>query len=355
MLPGHRYLPFGIPVVTIIVTILATMNPRVQKPPLAQAQEGVEALVTPVAKMIRDSGKSSIVVMPLADPEGRIDALGANLARSVSDSLAKAVPTIRIINPATLRFPEESKLEHTSSTSTTEILQGLAKGAGADVCVLGDYSRFKDQVGISLHAWNSDRSLLAESFGGIPLTQEIEADASKPLLYTSPVDGIYTAGLGGIGRPECINCSPLQTPSGSVETAGAGFVSMDLVVSADGTLTRANVLESSSTSFSSRIQKELHKVHFSPALAPDGSPVNARVHFKYSVVRLKIKILTDGSAGEARVVESPDPHLSELALHTVKAWKFKPATGPNGKPSPYATLVEISFMLFGQCSTSSVC
>ena len=353
MLPDRRYLSFGIPVAMIIVTILATMNLHAQKPHLVQGQEGVEALVTPVAKMIRDSGKSSIVVMPLANPEGKIDALGANLARSVSDSLAKAVPTIRIINPATLRFPEESKLDHTSST--TEILQGLARDAGADVCVLGDYSRFKDQVGISLHAWNSDRSLLAESFGGIPLTQEIEADASKPLLYTSPVDGIYTAGLGGIGRPECINCSPLQTPSGSVETAGAGFVSMDLVVSADGTLTRANVLESSSTSFSSRIQKELHKVHFSPALAPDGSPVNARVHFKYSVVRLKIKILTDGSAGEARVVESPDPHLSALALHTVKAWKFKPATGPNGKPSPYATLVEISFMLFGQCSTSSVC
>jgi TonB family protein len=342
MLPGRRYLPFGIPVAIIIVTILATMNLHAQKPHLVQAQEGVEALVTPVAKMIRDSGKRSIVVMPLADPEGKIDALGANLARSVSDSLAKAVPTIRVINPATLRFPEESKLDHTSST--TEILQGLAKDAGADVCVLGDYSRFKDQVGISLHAWNSDRSLLAESFGGIPLTQEMEAAASKPLLYTSPVDGIYAAGLGGIGKPECLNCSSLQTASGSMD---AGFVSMDLVVSADGTLTSANVLESSSTSLASRIQKELHKVHFSPALAPDGSPVNARVHFQFSVVRLEVKILTDGSVSGSRVVESPDPHLSDLALHTVKAWKFKPAIGPDGKPSAHATTVAITFFLVG--------
>jgi len=345
MQPVHRYPPFGIPVVTIVLTILATMNIHDQNPHLAQAQEGMEAIVAPVAKMIHDSGKSSIVVMPLANSEGRIDALGANLARSVSDSLAKAVPTIRIIDPATLRFPEESKLDHTSSTSTTEILQGLAKDAGADVCVLGDYSRFKDQVGISLHAWNSDRSLLTESFGGIPLTQEIEADASKPLVYTSPVDGIYTAGLGGIGKPECINCSSLYTPLGSVGMAGAGFVSMDLVVSADGTLTKANVLESSSTSFSSRFQKEFHKVHFSPALAPDGSPVNVRAHFQYSVVLLEIKVLTDGSAGETKVVESPDPHLSELALHTVKAWKFKPATGPGGKPFAHATSVEISFFL----------
>jgi TonB family protein len=88
-------------------------------------------------------------------------------------------------------------------------------------------------------------------------------------------------------------------------------------------------------------------VHFSPALAPDGSPVNARVHFQYSLIRLEIKILTDGSVAGARVVESPDPHLSELALHTVKTWKFKPATGPDGKPSPSATIVEISFMLVG--------
>jgi TonB family protein len=347
MLPGHRSSPFGIPAAAIILTILATMNLHAQKPHLAQAQEGVEALAIPVAKMIRDSGKSSLVVMPLADPQGRIDALGANLARSVSESLAKAVPGIRIINPATLRFPGESELGHIPSASTTEILQGLAKDAGADVCVLGDYSRFKDQVGISLHAWNPDRSLLAESFGGIPLTQEIEAAASKPLLYTSPADGIYSAGLGGIGKPECINCSSLQTSSSSMGMVGAGFVSMDLVVSADGTLTRATVLESSSPSLSSRIQKELHKVHFSPALAPDGSPVNARVHFQYSLIRLEIKILADGRVGEARVVESPDAHLSDLALQTVKTWKFKPATGPGGKTSPYATIVEISFMLVG--------
>jgi TonB family protein len=345
MPPVHRNSPFGIAVVTIALAILATVNMHAQKPHLAQAQEGLEAIVAPVAKMIRDSGKSTIVVMPLADSEGRVDALGANLARSVSDSLAKAVPTIRIIDPATLRFPEESKLDHTSST--TEILQGLAKDAGADVCVLGDYSRFKDQVGISLHAWNSDRSLLAESFGGIPLTPEIAADASKPLVYTSPVDGIYTAGLGGIGKPECINCSALFTPSGSAGMARAGFVSMDLVVSADGTPAKANVLDSSSTSFSSRFQKEFHKMHFSPALAPDGSPVNVRAHFKYSVVLLEISVLTDGSAGETRVVESPDPHLSELALHTVKAWKFKPATGPGGVPFAHATTVEISFFLVG--------
>jgi TonB family protein len=345
MLPGQRYLPFGVPVVTIILTILATMNLHAQNPHLAQAQEGVDALVTPIAKMIRDSGKSSIIVLPLADPNGRIDALGANLARSFSDGLARAVPTIRIINSASLRFP--SDLQNVSSVSTTEILQGLAKHAGADVCVLGDYSRFKDQVGISLHAWNSDRSLLAESFGGIPLTQEIEAAASKPLLYASPVDGIYTAGLGGIGKPECTRCSALQTPPDLRETAGAGFVSMDLVVSSDGALTKANVLESSSTSLSSRIQEELSEVQFSPALAPDGLPVNARVHFQYSLIRLEIQVLTDGSVGEARVVESPDPNLSERALHTVKTWKLKPATGPDGKPLPSTTSVEISFMRVG--------
>ena len=343
MPPVHRYPPFGIPVVTIVLTILATMNIHDQKPHLAQGQEGMEAIVAPLAQMIRDSGKSTIVVMPLADSEGRVDALGANLARSVSDSFAKAVPTIRIIDPATLHFPDESKLDHTSST--TEILQGLAKDAGADVCVLGDYSRFKDQVGISLHAWNSDRSLLAESFGGIPLTPEIEADASKPLVYTPPVDGIYTAGLGGIGKPECISCSALFTPPGSAGMERAGFVSMDLVVSANGTLTKANVLESSSTSFSSRFQKDFHQKHFSPALAPDGSPVNVRAHFRYSVVLLEINVLTDGSAGETRVVESPDPHLSELALHTVKAWKFIPATGAGGKPFAHTTTVEISFYL----------
>jgi TonB family protein len=71
------------------------------------------------------------------------------------------------------------------------------------------------------------------------------------------------------------------------------------------------------------------------------------VHFEYSQVRLELKILADGSVGQAKVVESPDNHLSELALDAVKTWKFKPATGPNGKPVPVKTTVEISFSLFG--------
>lgn len=87
-------------------------------------------------------------------------------------------------------------------------------------------------------------------------------------------------------------------------------------------------------------------MQFSPALAPDGLPVNARV-FRYSLIRLEIQILTDVSVGEARVVESPDPSLSERALHTDKTWKLKPATGPDGKQSLSTTIVEISFMRVG--------
>jgi TonB family protein len=63
------------------------------------------------------------------------------------------------------------------------------------------------------------------------------------------------------------------------------------------------------------------------------------------VVLLEINVLTDGSAGETRVVESPDPHLSELALHTVKAWKFIPATSAGGKPFAHTTTVETRFYL----------
>jgi hypothetical protein len=83
MPPVHRYPPFGIPVVAIVLTILETMNMHAQKPHLAQGQEGMEAIVAPLAQMIRDSGKSTIVVMPLADSEGRVDAL-ARKSRSLS-------------------------------------------------------------------------------------------------------------------------------------------------------------------------------------------------------------------------------------------------------------------------------
>jgi hypothetical protein len=171
MKPRNYSLGFRVLAVSLSLAILATTNQTAQRPLVAQGQEGLDSLVASLAESIRRSGKKIVVVMPLAGADGDIDAVSAHLAQEISNSLANKVPELQMIDPKTLRFPDATDPRFLLHTSSTEKLRELAKSAGAEVCVLGDYAPYKDQVGISLHAWNSEGALLSESYGGLQYTQ----------------------------------------------------------------------------------------------------------------------------------------------------------------------------------------
>jgi TonB family protein len=50
--------------------------------------------------------------------------------------------------------------------------------------------------------------------------------------------------------------------------------------------------------------------------------------------------------GRAKDIKAPKPlpyGLTESAIEAVKKWKFRPATGPDGKPAAVRQVIEISF------------
>jgi TonB family protein len=62
-------------------------------------------------------------------------------------------------------------------------------------------------------------------------------------------------------------------------------------------------------------------------------------------VVLQAVINPDGKATSIEVVKGPGLGLEEKALEAVRNWRFKPAMGPNGRPVPTITLLEITFRL----------
>lgn len=62
-------------------------------------------------------------------------------------------------------------------------------------------------------------------------------------------------------------------------------------------------------------------------------------------VLLEITVTVDGRVLDPRVVRGPGLGLEEKALATVKTWKMRPATGPNGKPVTCRAWIEIGFRL----------
>jgi TonB family protein len=346
ILANHTHLrSFGIWLVLVSLTCPPARS--WQDSPVSHTQQpGWNMLVKPLAETFSQSDRK-IIVMPLADAENNVSALGAYLSGQISQRMKELFPQIEIINPETLKVPARSDSKLEVPESDTEELKTLAWSAGAEICILGDFAPFKDEIGISLHAWRSDRSMLADSYGSIPLAPEMRELAPKLLKYTPPADGIFIAGGGGVSWPKPLSPSKSNS-TGSNRDFGAGLVSMSLVVGTDGEVQQIVILESSSASLASRAVKLFHSLKYTPAKAPDGTAVPARVYLKFAVVELELTISSDGSVQQARVLESPNQSLSDRAIQSVKKWKFKPATSPAGQSVAAKVPTEITFTLYSK-------
>jgi protein TonB len=70
------------------------------------------------------------------------------------------------------------------------------------------------------------------------------------------------------------------------------------------------------------------------------------VKAKYQgVVLLRVVVTPDGRATNIQVVKGLGVGLDEKAIEAVRGWKFRPASGPDGKPSAVTTLIEVTFRL----------
>lgn len=312
----------------------------------AWPQEGSSVLIAPIAKSISGSGKHKAVIMPLAGPDGAIDALGAYLSQILSRALNADLPELQLLDPKNLHAPAGPGITRESEEQSKNVLRDIAKSGGADICVIGDFAPFQNQLGISLHAYSADDSLISDSYGEIPIGSDIIALASKPLRYAVPSEGIFEAGLGGVSKPECLNCSPSGGSSRSRPANERGVASVVATVGQDGSTRDVEIIESSSARFGSRAKDEIKALKFKAAKAPDGTPVTVRFQMEFAVVELEITVATDGSVSEVRIVYSPSKNLSDRASDTVRKWKLKPATGSGGNPVPVKVPVEITFRLF---------
>ncbi len=71
------------------------------------------------------------------------------------------------------------------------------------------------------------------------------------------------------------------------------------------------------------------------------------VKAKYQgIVTLLVVIQPDGRATDIHVANGPGLGLEEKAIEAVRAWRFKPALGPDGKPAAVRMPIEVTFRLY---------
>jgi len=127
------------------------------------------------------------------------------------------------------------------------------------------------------------RAILADNFGD-PGTPKSAATATprppsspvcKPVKESAPVfkDGAYVPGIGGIGVPKCMEC---PDPSYSDEARAekiSGTVVLHLIVAEDGHATNIQVKRSLGHGLDEKAVEGVENWRFKPAVGPEGRPV----------------------------------------------------------------------------------
>src|SRR6202011_5148988 len=97
-----------------------------------------------------------------------------------------------------------------------------------------------------------------------------------------------------------------------------------------------------STSQADKLQVAIEKMQLSyaPLLSsascyyapvPVGTVEAMKAHF-IGTVRIEATVTVEGKLENFRVLKSPGLGLDESIVQTLKKWKCRPATGPDGKP-----------------------
>src|SRR5271169_1281323 len=233
------------PVVLCVAAIPMTADPA-----FAQHAE-MQDIASHLADDLANAGRKRIVVADFVGPEENFTQLGKYLSLELTAALAwtgKGLePSHTILLPRLLREQPDSTKDQTNSA----LVERLGKQAEAETVVLGELESTADSVAIHVRALDaSDGRLVAEAAGRIQKTPIVGALLAKSLsrlgaaasdtgLGSGPkiVDGAYMSGIGGVGRPSCVDCPEPTFSEQAREAKISGTVVLHLIVTPEGRAT----------------------------------------------------------------------------------------------------------------------
>ena len=251
----------------------------------------MEALAAKMAKGIAHSKQKNVVVFDFVGPEQNPTALGEMLTDEFSAALAKKIPKLRVVGRTTIseQFAKwhVDPLAAVVAPCTGAVIDGLA----AKICISGHFAIKGGELTVTT-ALTEFRDLkkfmdferIGESSMVIPLSPEM-IQASEKILLDDRILDYPQAEEDGHGMPSCLICP--------------------------------------------------HAFFTDEALH----------HNTQGLVLLLVVIGEDGAAKEIKVLKGLPDGLTESAVQSVRDWKFKPATGDDGKPRATRTPIEVQFHL----------
>jgi len=249
----------------------------------AQAPQ-IDALADQIAASLSHAKLKTVMVFDFVGPDG-MDALGQKLAADLRVALAKSAQGIQAEDRAKLLEILQQRNYEMFGVNAAEIACWLLQQTSVEAAIVGKLSNGKGGLKISLQAFRvRDTHRVAKLETTVLLTDELKALIGKS--EKGDLTSLPIAGRNGYSIPHCISCPYPQFSEQAV------------------------------------------------------------AHKYQGTVLLAITVDENGNAKDIAVIKGEPFGLTQQAISIVRTWRFKPATGPGGKPAAVRVPVEVTFHLY---------
>jgi TonB family protein len=275
------------PIVLVLLAAFAAVPAaRAQDPPM-------DAAATEIADAITHAKQKSVIVLDFSGPDSKITPLGQKLAGDFSAALAKSAAKIRVEDRSQVPGAIKANSYPLDFVNWGELTLAFVQDLHVQAFVMGGLSVENNRLSVVVSAYRSDNGKNIKAIRvAWPISDEEKAMMAENLAnVTSARDpndlrAVYPkAGANGSSYPTCLYCPRAVYSPDAMNRKIQGTVELEAVVGEDGRISDIRVL----------------------------------------------KPLPFG--------------LTTSAIETVKTWKLKPATGPDGKPVAVRQIIEIGFGL----------
>lgn len=262
---------------------VARANQSQAAPREQNSDSAMAELVLNLTGPLKRAHAKKLVVLDLRGSRGQEHPVGKWLSDELSAAIKKEFPKITVIDRSQLAPNGQVPQGLTSSDAIFREEITQARSVGANVFIAGDFAKIsQNEVGVSVSI--------------IPMSHLEKTHEMRTQVF--PISNV----MQDLSKQEPI---PGLEYDNGIPVAGGG-IAMPVCT------------------------------HCPPA-SPE--PENG-------VVQLRVVVTSQGRTGTIEVIASPSPELTASAVRAVRSWRFKPATGFDGKPIAVVVPIQCSFRGF---------
>jgi TonB family protein len=300
----------GLRTANVLLLLVCTAFPSVAPEPVQAQTPTFDAVASRLGDAILSLSrglilKPSVVVANFAETHGSSNAMGAELARQFSSSLAKNARDFTVAD-SNGGFDVSGASRLSSQSGGASAVNCSAGQPKPTFVVEGSMDELQDRVVIRIEATRTeDNKPVFDERVTVPLTPQLQALESKPPSAAE--------------KPSGESAPAWVRPGYHIPDNGANVPSADT----GGAYTPPRCLECARAEY------------------PD-SAMGAKIQ---GVISLRILVDATGQPAEIVIVKGLPCGLNERAIETVAGWRLEPAKGPDGKPLAVWQNAQLSFEL----------